>query len=193
MSNPIIEQPTLVGVTPVEQTVVVLQEEPAVAVRLLETGVVEAERREIVSVEQPDAQVHVLAVGPQGPPGVAGAGGGGLESYTAGATVNGHRVIVTNASGQAVHADNATAAHANAATKISVGAALVGQTVQVQLVGRITEPSWSWTPGGTIYVGADGVLTQTTPVSPAVFSKVVAVAETATRILIVQESPVILI
>lgn len=184
MPNPITEQPNLVGITPVEQVISVLHEEPEIAVRLLETGVVEAERREIVSVEQLDTDVLVLAVGPQGPPGA-----GGLESYTAGATVNGHRVIVTDGAGLAVHADNATTAHANAATKISLGAALVGETVQVQLAGRITEPSWNWVPGGTIYVGAAGVLTQVPPVAPAAFSKPVAVAETPARILIVHESP----
>lgn len=171
----------------------VLEHSEQVAVRLLETATVETERIEHVVVEETRIGVHVLAVGPQGPPGVAGGGGGStVETYVAGATVNGHRVVVTNASGQAIHADNTDPTHANAATKITLGAALFGENVQVQLIGRITEPSWNWTLNGTIYVGAEGVLTQVVPASPAVFSKPVAVAETATRILIVQEPPTML-
>jgi hypothetical protein len=164
-------------------------------VRLLETSSVETEKVEHVVVEQPGVDVHVLSVGPQGPRGPAGSAGGGgstVETYVAGATINGHRVVVTDASGLAIHADPTDAAHANAATKIALGAAMTGEDVQVQLVGRITEPSWNWTPGGTIYVGAEGVLTQVVPADPSVYSKPVAVAETATRILIVQEPPTML-
>jgi hypothetical protein len=191
VSNPLSTE--LISVdSPVPQ-VHVLERPEQVAVRLLETSSVETEKIEHVVIEETRVGVHVLAVGPQGPPGVAGSGSGTtVETYVAGATVNGHRVVVTNASGQAIHADNTDPTHANAATKITLGAALFGEPVQVQLIGRITEPSWSWAPNGTIYVGAEGVLTQAVPASPAVFSKPVAVAETATRILIVQEPPTML-
>lgn len=177
--------------SPVPQ-VHVLEHSEQVVVRLLETSSVETEKIEHVVIEETRVGVHVLAVGPQGPPGIAGGGSSTVETYVAGATVNGHRVVVTNASGQAIHADNTDPTHANAATKISLGAALFGENVQVQLIGRITEPSWNWTPNGTIYVGAEGVLTQVVPASPAVYSKPVAVAETTTRILIVQEPPTML-
>jgi hypothetical protein len=171
---------------------VVLRElTPQVAARLLETGLLETEKREHIVIEDHRISTHILAIGMQGPSGTGGSGGT-IETYVAGATVNGHRVVVTDEDGEAIHADNTDPTHANAATKISLGAALTGEDVQVQLVGRITEPSWAWTLNGTIYVGADGVLTQTPPAAPAVFSKPVAIAETATRILIVQEPPTML-
>ena len=190
----VVQAPDLIHVESPEPQVVVQGGAEQVAVRLLETERVSTERIEHVVIEEVRAGAHVIAVGMQGPPGTGGSGGGGstIETYVAGATVNGHRVIVTNSAGQAIHGDNATPAHANAATKISLGAALLGETVQVQLVGRITEPSWNWVEGGTIYAGANGVLTQTPPSAPAAFSKPVAVAETATRILIVQEPPTML-
>ena len=188
----VVQAPDLIHVESPEPQVVVQGGAEQVAVRLLETERVSTERIEHIVVQEQRAGVQVIAVGMQGPAGPGGGGGSTTETYVAGATMNGHRVIVTNASGQAVHADNLTVAHANAATKISLGAAVFGGDVQVQLIGRITEPSWAWTPGGTIYVGADGVLTQTPPTLPSAFSKPVAVAETATRILIVQEPPTIL-
>jgi hypothetical protein len=191
----VIETPANVGVISQPVQVVVAPEPERVAVRLLETRAVETERREIVSVEERNAGAVVIAVGMQGPPGVdgGGAGSGGIETYVAGDTINGHRVIVTDADGEAIHADVTDLTHANMAMKISLAAADAGDEVEVQLTGRITEPSWSWTPGGTIYVGAGGVLTQTVPASPgSAFSKPVAVAETATRILIIQEPPTIL-
>lgn len=163
----------------------------SIAVRIPETALVETERKEIISVQEQNSGFQVIAVGQQGPAGRDGSGGS-TETYVAGQTLSGHRAVVTDANGLAIYADNQTAAHANMATKLTLGAALQGDTVQVQLIGRITEPSWNWVVGGTIYVGANGTLTQTPPVSPAVFSKPIAVAETATRVLLIQEPPIML-
>ena len=99
---------------------------------------------------------------------------------------------MTNNDGEAIYADNTNPDHANSATKITLGAAIAGGDLEVQLTGRITEPSWNWTPGARIYVGTLGQLVTTAPTSPATFSKVIAIAETATRILIVQEPPLML-
>jgi hypothetical protein len=187
----VIQAPALINVSaPVPQ--IVTQTPPEqVAVRILETSQVETERIEHVVIHEERAGVQIIAVGAQGP---AGTGGGGstIETYVAGQDIGGHRVIVTDADGEAIYADNTIAAHANAATKITLGAALTGDDLTAQLIGRITEPSWNWVVGGTIYVGTNGLMTQTPPVSPAVFSKPIAVAETATRVLIIQEPPIML-
>lgn len=164
-----------------------------VAVRLLQASAVDVQRVEQVAIQELRGGLTVLAVGGQGPEGPQGPSGSAVsEAYTAGTDLGGHRIVVTDASGHAIYADNTNATHANMATKLTLGAALQGDIVQVQLTGRVIETSWTWTVGGTIYVGANGLLTQTLPVAPAVFSKPFAVAETATRILLIQESPVIL-
>jgi hypothetical protein len=169
-------------------------EQHPVVVSELQPSVVEAEKVKQVVVQQGNKEVYILAVGMQGPGGTGGGSSvGAVEAYTAGMDLGGHRVIVTDpADGRAIYADNTIAAHANAATKITLGAAVEDAEIEAQLVGRITEPSWNWTPNGTIYVGQNGMLTQTPPVAPAVFSKPIAVAETATRILLIQEPPIML-
>lgn len=148
---------------------------------------------EDVNVVDTIHEISVVTVGEQGPQGIQGdPGSGSAETYVAGEAIGGHRVIVTNSAGKAIYANNTDATHANAATKITLGAAALDDNVEVQLVGRIVEPSFAWTPGATLYVGTNGQMTETVPVSPAVFSKPVAVAEASDTILIIQEPPVML-
>lgn len=161
--------------------------------------IVESTEVEIVTL---DGEVHVVdevrdiqivavgEVGPPGPPG--GAGTQSQETYTAGETVGGHRVLVTNALGHLIYADHANPDHANQAVRLSLNAADAGELVTVQINGRVTEPSWAWTPGATLYVGASALPTETMPAAPAAFSKPIAVAETATRILLIHEPPAML-
>jgi hypothetical protein len=150
-------------------------------------------------------EIHVVTVGEQGPPGGAGAkgdkgdtgdvgaaGAGGMETYVAGATISGHTVVVTDAIGQAIPADVTNAAHAPMAMKLALNGANIGNPVSVQLVGRVTEPTWAWIAEAILYVGTAGQLTPTVPAPPSVFSRAVAVAETPTTILLVQESPLML-
>lgn len=163
-----------------------------IAVRVPETSLLEREKQEQIIVERDDVQVHVVAVGPQGPPGSGAGSGSTTETYIAGTALGGQRIVVTNSSGEAIYAQNTDAAHANMATKITTGAAESSAEVTVQFIGTMTDVSFNWTPGATLYLGVNGLMTQTPPTSPAVFSKVVAVAETATKILLVQEPPVML-
>lgn len=196
MTDVINDQGTPVVVVEKESSVFTTQKAKEVAVRVVDTTAVEIERREQIVVEQDRSEVHIVAVGAQGPVGPQGPPGAGNEAvnaqYIAAEALGGHRVIVTNEDGEAVYADNTNEDHATMATKITTGAAILGDEVQAQLVGQMTELSWNWTPRASLYVGSNGMLTETPPSSPAVFSKVVAVAETATRILIVQEPPIML-
>lgn len=158
--------------------------------------VIESPAIEVVTVGDSDHivdSVHefsVVTVGEQGPQGIQGpSGSGAAETYTAVTDLGGHRVVVTDSSGGLIYADVTNQAHANQAVRITTQAASAGGSIIVQSMGRMTEASWSWTPGARLYVAANALLTETTPVAPSVFSKVIAVAETATRILIVNEPP----
>lgn len=188
----VVQLPTLLNVTSPQAQVFTQTLPEQVAVRILETSQVETEKIEHIVVQEDRAGVLVIAVGMQGPAGTGGGGGSTTETYVAGIALGGHRVVVTDAAGLAIYADNTIAAHANMATKLTLGAAVFGDNVLVQLMGRVTELSWAWTPGGTIYVGTNGTLTQTPPLAPAAFSKPIAVAETATRVLLIQEPPIML-
>lgn len=113
----------------------------------------------------------VLVVqGPPGPPGPQGSGGGSgsqvLLTVLAAITLSGHRVVTPLPDGTVTYADNTTAAHLHAALWVTMGAAATGTSVDVLLYGVVTEPSWSWLPG-PLYLGANGLLTQTPPSTPS--------------------------
>lgn len=190
--NVIVDAPTQTVTAPEIRVDVVTQQEIAPVViesPSIETVTIE----EDVHVVDEVRDIQIVTVGEPGPPGIQGEPGiQSQETYIAGETVGGHRILVTQADGTLIYADNTNPDHANQAVRISLQAADAGYPINVQINGRITEPSWAWTPGATLYVGANALPTETEPVSPAVFSKPIAVAETATRILMINEPPVML-
>jgi len=57
----------------------------------------------------------------------------------------------------------------------------IGQSATVLAYGLLTESSWAWTPNVPLFLGADGLLTQTPPVAPgALFLAQVGTATGAT-------------
>lgn len=129
--------------------------------------------------------VEVSVPGIQGPPGPQGPQGPASAqtlNLPAAHALSGHRAVVATTMG-AAYADPTNPAHQDAVVGITTGAALVGETATIQAVGEMTEPSWSWTPGLPIFVGAGGTLTHTPPSSGWVQS--IATALTAQRIFVV--------
>jgi hypothetical protein len=100
--------------------------------------------------------------GPPGPPGPVGGNGLG----TASRPLSGHRVVTALPDGSLDYASNDDPAHLAAPLWITTTAAGTGDEVAFVVVGPVTEPSWNWTPG-PVYLGANGVLTQTPPTAPA--------------------------
>lgn len=127
-----------------------------------------------------DAQAASLLAG-------SGIGGSVAElkrSGVAAVTLSGHRVVTPQADGQLNYASNDNAAHLAAPLWITVGAASPGASVDVLLFGLMIEPSWSWTPG-PVYLGTNGVLTQTPPAAPgAVFIVQVGTATSPTSLFV---------
>lgn len=118
--------------------------------------------------------------GPPGATGPQGPAGGSSFALTAGATLSGHRIVTTDASGNAIYADHSTLAHANAVIGLTLGAASVNASVQVQSAGEVTEPSWTFTPRQTLWLGTNGLIATTAPTTG--FSLVIGYAMTATTI-----------
>jgi len=107
--------------------------------------------------------VRVVSAAIQGAPGrdgTDGTSGAGIIRRIAGEDLGGHRVVGVNAIGQAVYAssDNTTIP-----VGVTAGAAVFGAEVTVQVSGEMQEPSWSWDVASPIFLGADGVLTQSPP------------------------------
>lgn len=103
---------------------------------------------------------------------------------TAGETLSGHRAVTRDIDDTLIYASNDDLVFLNAPVWITTGAALTGAPVSAVAYGPLSEPSWSWTPG-PVYLGVDGLLTQTPPsASEALFLAQVAVATSDTSVFV---------
>lgn len=124
--------------------------------------------------------VVVVTAGVQGPPGPIGPAGSVTPNtdYNAAFNLSGHRAVYVNDSKLLEYADNTTAAHANRVFGITIRAVAGGSRASVMIFGKLTEPSWSWFTGQSIFLGADGQLQQTRPSSGFVLKLGYAVSNT---------------
>ena len=126
------------------------------------------------------------AQGPPGPAGPPGSGGASdIVTLPAKGSISGHRIVrvIKDGVDRVEHADASTLLDSHVVLGLSLNAAIDGDPVSVQTTGIVEEPSWSWTPGGVLYCGGDGALTQT--YDPAwAWAVIVGAAFSATSILI---------
>ena len=121
-----------------------------------------------------------------------GSGGGNINTVVAGGTIGGHRVVYLDAAEKAQYASNQTAVHATVALGLTLAAAVLDDPVDVQTFGMVTEPSWTWTLELPIYLGDNGLMTQTPPVSPALYQRIVGFPVTTTKMFVDFREPVFL-
>lgn len=122
--------------------------------------------------------------GPPGPPGAAGSGAV-FATANAATALSGHRVVTPRADGTLEYASNDIPAFIAAPLWVTTAAASSGAPVDALMYGPVTEPSWNWTPGAPVYLGVNGVLTQTPPVAPAAsFLAQVGVATSPTSLVV---------
>ncbi len=160
-------------------------------IETIEAGAVTATEAQVISTER--TEFHVVAAGQQGPQGAqgpVGPVGGSSLSYLAGAALGGHRMVVLNSSQQAVYADNTNLAHANKVLGMTTGAVSMGDTASILYGGELVEPSWVWGLDQPVYVGTNGLLTQTPPV--AGFSQIVGFPIAANKLFVSLREPLIL-
>lgn len=103
--------------------------------------------------------------------------------------IGGHRVVVA-VGNECVYADNTDAGHALTVLGVSTAAVSQGAPVAFQVAGEMIFDGWSFTPGEDVWVGENGMLTQTPPVPPAAFSRRIASAWTPTLIRLRLGEPV---
>lgn len=65
------------------------------------------------------------------------------------------------------YADATDLSHISRAIGITTGAVMAGAAVKVVMLGEMNEVSWTWTVPGLIFLGTNGLLTQTVPVFPS--------------------------
>lgn len=106
---------------------------------------------------------------------------------TAGETISALRVVYESG-GEVFRLDQASD-NVQALLGISVTAAAEGGAIKIQRDGSIDTPGWTWTEG-LVFLGADGLLTQTVPTTG--WEVVVGYAPTSTRLNIDFDEPVLL-
>jgi hypothetical protein len=126
--------------------------------------------------ESPETvELHILQ---QGPPGPAGT----VLVIRAAETMSGHRVIMTNSSGEAGYADCRDTT-AFAATGFLAGAVTAGGLCDVVLPGQSLDwPAGGLTPLLPVYLAENGLVSQVPPVTGWI--RQVAVALSATLVLV---------
>lgn len=131
----------------------------------------------LVEIEQVTSIIEILT---------GGSSGGGTDTnilnLVAGTALGGQRWVTTDASGEAIYADNTTVSDSNKIVGITLNAVSAGTNVGIRTFGELTDSSFSFTPDEPIWLGITGLSTQT----PASSGIVVLVAQalTATKIFI---------
>ena len=124
--------------------------------------------------------------------GLQGAAGISTLSLIAAANLSGHRLCRADLTGKAEYSDNTVLIDAGMTIGVTTGAALIGALATLQTFGEMSDVSFSFTPGAAIYVGTNGMLTQTPPSGGAAFSQIIGVAITATSLFLNIQLPIIL-
>ena len=113
----------------------------------------------------------------------------GSFKSVAGASVSGHRAVMSNSAGLIVHSDPTTSVGYNF-LGISLNASAVNALVEIAVPGEVVvELSWNWQSGLPLYVAANGGLTQITPEVGVLHQ--VGSAITQTSMLVQSFSPII--
>jgi hypothetical protein len=125
------------------------------------------------------------------------AGGGGqaqniVVAGTAATALSGHRAVTRLEDGTFGYASNDNIDHLGLPLWVTTGASSMGAAVQAVALGEIIEPSWSWSLG-PVFLGANGLLTQSVPTAPAQFLAQVGFATGATRMFVDRQPSIMLI
>lgn len=181
----ILEPVTKVEVSEPKTTVVVEDDDGSIALLTeLEVSTVEVQAPRTLTIERTVVEIVELGVeGPQGPSGT------NRFLRTAAVIVSGHRIVVARADGAVEYADNTLSLRR--APWLTTRAALANDIVEVLALGELIEPSWAWIPGEPLYLGSNGLMTQTPPLAPA-FLLELGVALTPTSIFYDPKMPIAL-
>lgn len=137
----------------------------------------------IVESEGTTEIIEIATPGPQGPAGDTN------SSYVTASALSGHQVIALDSSGLAVYASCDDISYALRVVGISESAATLGNPIITQFSGVMTYNGWAWTPGQLIYLGLNGAIVSTIPIT-ATFILVLGKALSSTKILIGIQQPI---
>ena len=139
-------------------------------------------------IEIENNEILIISSGQQGPPGVAGAdgtpGSGGVEyvAVNSAQALSGHKAVRLSATG-AVYASNDDDLNSlSICIGITQGSSILNAISNIQTAGSMIELGWNWDINLPLYLGTNGNLTQTPPVTG--YTKEIATVISTTEILI---------
>lgn len=184
------EDPDVVGLP--EDLQITVQHDLAVIVPLVDDMIVVPKVADMqIGIKPNDLAVSVSDIGPpgqQGPPG-SGAGSSVVTTTAVDQPLGGNRIVRAVAGG-VDYASSDDVADADAIVGFTQTAAALGQPINVQTGGEMTEGSWDWIVGQPVFCGLNGLPTQVPPITG--FLCRVGKATASTTILINVEEPFIL-
>jgi len=142
-----------------------------------------------VVVQHSSTDQTVLA-GAGGPPGPPGSSSYSLSILT-NSPIGGHRVVYADDNGYPQYASSLVSAHAFRILGLSVNAAGTGELLNIANTQEVVESSWSWDVTKPLWLDVNGLMTQTPPVG-GVFSLVIAIPITPTKIFVRVHQPIML-
>ena len=157
---------------------------------------------EIQTVETVDSEVQIIETSevpevhtfetspPKGEKGDPGATSGMIVEYPVAYPMSGHRIVVLNGNKEAIYASSDNPLHATKVLGMTTGAAIFGN-IGIQTGGVLIEPSWSWILDTPIWLGLNGLMTQTVPASG--FSLIVGFPISPTEMFVDIREPFFLI
>lgn len=162
------QQVGVVQVAPDRSVSVTVEARPAATVEVTESITqltITPARAPQVTIQPvvPSTTIEVCRQGPPGPQGDPGPTGGQFSITTAQA-VGGHRVIALNADREGVYADQADVL-ATTVVGFSANAAVAGDDVTLVQSGPLEYPAGGLIPEQPVFLGSDGLITQTPPSS----------------------------
>lgn len=134
--------------------------QPSTEVEAVEGGpaIKTATLEPVVEYETDASWNHCGSAGPiQDPPAC-----GGEVTFVAGADLNAFLLVRLDANTQAIAADQSLS---GSVLGVTLASALQGEAVAMRIFGPVSNPAWSWTPGGSLFLGSSGAMTQTPPTS----------------------------
>lgn len=143
-----------------------------------------------VDVVTGPVQIEVFALGLQGPKGDDGTLPAQTESAVAGTNLSALRVVRGTDASTVVYC-TLDAADIGTALGVTVSAATAGGAVSVLTAGIMEDSSWNWNTNLPVYLGADGVLTQTVPASG--YHQVIGTPESPIKLKVSIQQPIRLV
>lgn len=141
---------------------------PDITVEMYSTPVIEATLSNLPSIT-----VEMLGSGPPGP---AGPAGGSTIIYAAGQNLSTGRVVIIDDL-EAWYFQNTNSAHVGRAIGITTTSATTGNNVTIQVSGVVQDAAFGFTADKTVWVGADGEIFDTQPITGVIIQKAGVAAE----------------